>query len=225
MAERARGAPEPAAQDGGASAGAPASERPSQRPQERRTSTPVSTGIRHVATVMPAPSRRPWSLVRAAIAVTVVGGIGLALAERSRGPVAPAPKAMSNEIAPRSEPFDLAPVPPIVVSRSIALRFAATPREARFFVDGEPIAENPAALTRTRDDALHDVRVEARGYVAHSVRVRFDRDIDLHVPLEAAPPPRAVKAATAPSTPPPAPSASSSVSRPPLDPTIPWQPE
>jgi serine/threonine-protein kinase len=225
MAERARGEPAPAPQDGGASAREPASERPSQRPQERRISTPVSTGIRHVATVMPAPSRRPRSLVRAVIAVAVVFGIGLALAERWRGPVAPAPKVTSNEVAPRSEPLDLPPVAPIAVSRSIALRFEATPREARFFVDGEPIAENPATLTRTRDDALHDVRVEARGYVAHSVRVRFDRDIDLHVPLEAAPPPRAVKAAPPPSAPPPAPSASSRVSRPPLDPTIPWQPE
>jgi serine/threonine-protein kinase len=84
-------------------------------------------------------------------------------------PLEPAPRSMSPNGATGP-----GATPP---KGTIAIVLAARPAEAHFYLDGEPVAGNPATLHRRADDKRHRVRVEAPGYTTVWKPIDFDRDV------------------------------------------------
>ncbi len=66
--------------------------------------------------------------------------------------------------------------PAPVQAKMVAVSIRANPREARMFLDGEPIA-NPYQITRASDGRKHDLWIEAPGHVTMSRVLTFERDL------------------------------------------------
>ena len=66
---------------------------------------------------------------------------------------------------------------------TVEISVAATPAEAKIFLDDEPLAGNPAKAHVTKDNATHHVRIEAAGYTSKVDTVTFERDRSLDVAL------------------------------------------
>ncbi len=116
-----------------------------------------------------------------------------------------------------------------------ALFVRATPADALLYVDGAPLADNPARSPFPRDGRQHTVRAEAPGHVQKEISVAFDSpSIAVDIALDAepkGPSPSAHKGAL-PARPHGAPSQTTTVTpsgepsarkKPPLDTTDPWQ--
>jgi hypothetical protein len=59
----------------------------------------------------------------------------------------------------------------------------ASPAEAHIFLDGTPIATNPATARRPRDGAIHLIRFEAPGFEPREESLGFDRSVYLNIEL------------------------------------------
>jgi serine/threonine protein kinase len=70
-------------------------------------------------------------------------------------------------------------VPATSTARSdeILVVFVARPPQARLFLDGDPLKENPVRLQRLPDDKRHALRVEAPGYAPLVRTIELNRDV------------------------------------------------
>jgi serine/threonine protein kinase len=79
--------------------------------------------------------------------------------------------------APHAEPFSSQSVAAVSnvakPQASIELHFAATPAEAKLFLDDELLAGNPATRVVVPDGSSHTLRAEAHGYVPQSTEVTW----------------------------------------------------
>jgi serine/threonine-protein kinase len=102
-----------------------------------------------------------------------------------------APTAAAASVSStRDEAVLAAPAPP---SRTVEIRFSASPPEARMFLDDAPLAGNTFRGDLPRDGATHRLRVEAAGFVDRAESVVLDQNRSFSVVLvrkvAVAPPP------------------------------------
>lgn len=62
------------------------------------------------------------------------------------------------------------------VPRLVRLQIEIEPPDATLFLDGNP-ASNPLRIAYPSNDAIHEIRGEAPGYVSRSASISFDRDV------------------------------------------------
>jgi hypothetical protein len=166
-------------------------------------------------------------IIAAALVLTGASalGAGLMILHRSResarvAAVASPPPANAIGSSPLTVP---AALPPEETPSSIGVNIEATPAQATLTLDGEPLSGNPFHGVRPRDTAAHELRVDAPGYHARTVKVALNAPLETRVVLEpiaavaAAAPPRphpvAVPAGPFPVEPKPAASTSAVASR------------
>lgn len=138
--------------------------------------------------------KRKGLKVLTAVGACVVGGALAFLLDRDPSPrereVGEAPRAAAaqGDDAVHKAPMEVEPAlaarPPHVASK-ISLRVSAEPRIAQLYLDGELLPGNPVELTVARDDATHELRAEAPGYAKKLVEVRYDRDAQVTLSLDA----------------------------------------
>ena len=152
-----------------------------------------------------APGRRS-RLLWIAGAVVVVAGIAgtFAIARRGTPPVAVAP-ATPKPLPVAPEPAPAAPKPPSeppqptgtntgnaptpaasppAVPATVTLQFSVEPASAAIVLDGTQI--KAAELVIPKDNALHNLRISAPGYVGHDQTIRFDQSQRLLIHLQRA---------------------------------------
>jgi len=151
------------------------------------------------------PQNRRRGLQRAFGITLVAAAAVVGVAHVSRGPVVsqasaiPAPIALASmptvdgpssvvkERAPETrqalEVRPAAPESPATLAKSTArsdeilVVFVARPPDARLFLDGIPLNENPVRLQRLPDDKRHALRVEAPGYAPLVRTIELNRDV------------------------------------------------
>jgi serine/threonine-protein kinase len=209
---------------------------------------PVSAASATLASAGDPPRVRWMRLAVIAGAFVVLAGGVTVVAVR---PEATVDAATAAAVTPATTAPEASPAPPPEATGgdtppqptgSVRISISSAPPTARIFVDGKPLAGNPATLDTARDEATqHSIRVEAVGFAAQASTVAFDRNLDLVFTL--------VKSAGAPATPqrrgagravapapvttaePPPPAAAPPAPAPPaststhrqLDESIPWQ--
>ena len=98
-------------------------------------------------------------------------------------------------LAPAAEqppPIAAPPAPEVPVQ--VTLRVTVTPRQALVSLDGRRLASSPLTLSLPKDDAVHELRVEADGYepLVRNVSLASDLELQLELsPLPVAKPPEA----------------------------------
>jgi hypothetical protein len=118
-----------------------------------------SMGTLPAATDAPRPKRR-WP--RIALVAGLFGSIGIvAFTELKKRET-------------RTSPDTAAAASQETANDQVQLEITASPEEAKIFLDGVPLSQNPARNTHVRDGARHHIRVEASGYVTSSREVTFD---------------------------------------------------
>lgn len=137
----------------------------------------VGTSIPGLASaVEPRPSGR----VRPAIAIGLLAAAAFAFSLWApwRGPsLAGAVQAGS------ASPLESAAVP---ATGRIVLNVRALPQEARILLDGAPLDNNPFAGVLPADGKLHQLTIQAPGYVTRTQTIRLDQDTSLELSLVAA---------------------------------------
>jgi eukaryotic-like serine/threonine-protein kinase len=121
-------------------------------------------------------------LLKAAAALAAGGLLVLVLWSLSRDPVAP---AATPALAPTATPAAasvVAPAPPLPTEIEISV--AASPPEARIFLDDRPLDRNPFKGNLPADASPHQLRVEARGYATQSKSIALDRNVVLELALQ-----------------------------------------
>jgi hypothetical protein len=144
---------------------------PAARPDLRSPDTTHSVvfGGAPAARRTPRISGGASALLLAAVAITAMDF--LPRSARSPALAAPQPATSVTPAAP--------------VSRTIELQVAATPAQARFFLDEVPLAGNPFRGDFPRDASVHHIRIEAPGFVTMTQTLSLDRDRGLEVVLVA----------------------------------------
>jgi hypothetical protein len=93
----------------------------------------------------------------------------------------------AEEPAPPADPAVLPPraslPPPAGSEETVKLTFRASPPEARLFLDGVPLGNNPFSGKFTRGGTAHILRVEAPGFATREEPLTFARDADLDLTL------------------------------------------
>ncbi len=105
----------------------------------------------------------------------------------TRDPVAPAPAAALAPTATPAAASVVAPAPPAPaasVATEIEISIAASPPEARLFLDDRPLDRNPFKGNLPADASPHQLRVEARGYATQSKSIALDRNVVLELALQ-----------------------------------------
>jgi serine/threonine-protein kinase len=129
-----------------------------------------------------APPRRRGK-VAAALAIAAGGLVAIALWGSTRHPVVPetvqAARAATIEVAALPP---AAPLPPAAALVEVSL--AASPPEARLFLDDRPLEQNPFKGTLAAEPGLHQLRVEARGYTTQLKSITLDRNVMLELALQ-----------------------------------------
>jgi eukaryotic-like serine/threonine-protein kinase len=145
------------------------------------------------------PGRRNV-VVAAAIGAGAVLAIGAWFV--SRGPGA-APLAGSTQATTTTA--SAAVVAPSTAAAEVELNVAASPPEARIFLDDRPLDHNPYKGMLAVEPGPHQLRVEARGYTTQSRSIALDRNVVLELALQkdAGAPVAAVVRGAAPPPPPP----------------------
>ena len=128
-------------------------------------------------------------LLKAAAALAAGGLLVLVLWGITRDPVAPAP-ASASVLAATATPAAasvVAPAPPAPAASAateIEISIAASPPEARIFLDDRPLDRNPFKGNLPADTSPHQLRVEARGYATQSKSIALDRNVVLELALQ-----------------------------------------
>ncbi|MFS8067201.1 MAG: serine/threonine-protein kinase, partial [Byssovorax sp.] len=128
------------------------------------------------------PRRR---LIKAAAALAAGGLLVLGLWGITRDPAA-STRLPAAALAPTATPAAttvVAPSPPPVVAQ-IEISIAASPPEARIFLDDRPLERNPFKGTLPVDAGPHQLRIEARGHVTQSKSITLDRSLVLELALQ-----------------------------------------
>jgi hypothetical protein len=136
----------------------------------------------------------------AAVLAVVVAGVVLYFALRggTQAPSSP-PPAPSPAVAPQAPVEAVTPPNPTPVAQAvpvgetepaadaIRLSVAATPAEAKIFVDGVEAPSNPVSLRFRKDGLTHTLRLTAPGFAEKTRMVEFNGDITLDIALAASP--------------------------------------
>ena len=77
----------------------------------------------------------------------------------------------------------VAPVESAAAVERVALTIHAFPPEARLFLDGAPLSNNPFASVLPADGTNHQVRIEAPGFVTRNQTIKLDQDALLEIAL------------------------------------------
>jgi eukaryotic-like serine/threonine-protein kinase len=164
----------PSRVDVAAAAALAAASQHAQRTPSVGTSLP---GLVHA--VEPRPSGRLRPAV--AIGLAAAAAFALSLWAPWRGPnVAGAVQASSVAT------HEAAVVVP--VASRVALNVRVSPPEARIFLDGAPLDSNPFAGVFPADGALHQIKIQAPGYMTRNQTIKLDQDTILELSLVAAEP-------------------------------------
>lgn len=86
-----------------------------------------------------------------------------------------------------SAPSAAASVPTAAAAREVAVSFAALPKEATLFLDGNRLPENPYRAQLPADAKTHELRAEAPGYVTQSLSVSLSGPSNLDLALVKSP--------------------------------------
>ncbi|MEO5726594.1 MAG: serine/threonine-protein kinase [Byssovorax sp.] len=128
------------------------------------------------------PRRR---LFKAAAALAAGGLLVLGLWGITRDPAA-STRLPAAALAPAATPAAttvVAPSPPPAVAQ-IEISIAASPPEARIFLDDRPLERNPFKGTLPVDAGPHQLRIEARGHATQSKSITLDRNLVLELALQ-----------------------------------------
>lgn len=144
----------------------------------------IANATAHIASEPPAKSR----VTRIVAVVGLAGAVALG-AFVMRKPSAPAaapaqavqaPTASTQPVTPTTTP----PIPSPVRPGEASVTFEAKPREAKLFLDDEPLATNPLTKNFPKDGSAHTIRAEAKGYLTKTLGVHFDGDKEVVVTLD-----------------------------------------
>ncbi|HVY25781.1 MAG TPA: serine/threonine-protein kinase [Polyangiaceae bacterium] len=148
---------------------------PSSEAQTQKSSTQtISASTVNGSDGTPARKKTPW--------LVGVGVLGLALsayalATRSPGDVTAPPSAARSAPPPAAE---LA-----TKTSSVKIELRASPSDARLYLDGEPLAGNPALRVLPGDGKVHQLRAELAGYQTASAEFAAERDDAVELRLDA----------------------------------------
>jgi eukaryotic-like serine/threonine-protein kinase len=123
------------------------------------------------------PSRRGF-VAAAAIAVGGLLAVVLWVATRSPG-ASMSPPAQTTTPAATT----VVATPPTAAPQ-VEISIAASPPEARIFLDDRPLDHNPYKGTLAVEPGPHQLRVEARGYATQSRSIALDRNVVLELALQ-----------------------------------------
>jgi serine/threonine protein kinase len=127
------------------------------------------------------PPRRRGVVAVTAIAASGLLALGFWINTRTPAPpvVALATPAATMVIA---APPAVAPRP--TAAPQIEISVAASPPEARLFLDDRPLGQNPFKGSLTAEPGPHQLRVEALGYTTQSKSIVLDRNVVLELVLQ-----------------------------------------
>ncbi|MDB4957498.1 MAG: Protein kinase [Myxococcales bacterium] len=102
----------------------------------------------------------------------------------AKPPAPPVAKPPAPPVAAPITPIDTHPAPPegSPPATNITFHFAIEPKAATITVDGKPVTGGE--LVVPKDDATHELRIAAPGYLTHAEQIRFDESQRLVVPLK-----------------------------------------
>jgi serine/threonine-protein kinase len=136
-------------------------------------STPSSLTASTAAAGMAQPARSSKGGVLGVVAVLGVAAIGAGAWYMSRQPVAPPP-------APAA-PVASATVAP---ASHVEITINVSPAEAKLYLDGKLLPQNPYVGKFARDDGTHIIRAEAPGYATKNRDITFEKDRSFDITLE-----------------------------------------
>ncbi|MFO0755825.1 MAG: serine/threonine-protein kinase [Byssovorax sp.] len=138
-----------------------------QTPLTTATST---TSVSRLIQPEPPPQKSKTGMMIGALAVAAVALIGVWQLS-SKAPAAGAPL----------------PPPPVTATASapaaVTLKLAATPPEAKLFLDDKPLESNPWKGSLPVDAKMHKLRIEAPGYLTRVEDIEIDRDRAMELSL------------------------------------------
>lgn len=124
-------------------------------------------------------------LVVVVIVAVMVGknmGSNDAAAIANDKPVDTVPTINTN-VSPSPTPT---PTPEKDIENDVAIDIAVKPSNARLFLDGSRVKENPYHLKTSRGSAIHELRAEADGFETRTVTLVFDKDRAIEMSLSRA---------------------------------------
>ena len=124
----------------------------------------------------PRPGRRG---VVAGAAVAVGGLLAIVLFVATRNSTAPLPTSAQTTTTASTA---VATPPP--TASEVEISVAASPPEARIFLDDRPLDHNPYKGMLAVEPGPHQLRVEARGYATQSRSISLDRNVVLELALQ-----------------------------------------
>jgi serine/threonine-protein kinase len=146
------------------------------------TSATNATSPSRVIAVPVAPPRSRGGVIGAMVgvaALAMIGGWQLTRAPAAGG------EALSTSSTPTSAPT------------TVTLKFAATPPEARLFLDNKPLDGNPWKGAVPIDSGMHRLRIEAPGFITRNEELPLDKDRSMDLTLAIDPAAADAKSATA----------------------------
>lgn len=127
------------------------------------------------STAPPAKKSPAMFLVLGGVAIVVLGVAAFAgLRGTKEAPAEQKPVAAVT--APTTTPADHATTPTTPANAEMRLVLEAFPKDAKLFLDDQPLASNPITKTVPKDGASHTLRAEAKGYATKSQTLQFDAD-------------------------------------------------
>jgi hypothetical protein len=134
----------------------------------------ISASIANTMEERPAKRRAPW-FVGAGLLGLALGFYALA-PDSPQGPLSAAsvsPSALTRESAPAVQPAN------------VKVELRASPSGARLYLNGEPVAGNPALRVLPSDGKVHQLRAELAGFQTASAEFTATRDEHVELSLDA----------------------------------------
>jgi len=115
-------------------------------------------------------------LLGALVAVLVI--VGLTFFRKSAPAPSPPVVQREAEASPASRPASPD------ARAGVTVEIKTSPVEAAIYLDGKRLPRNPATVRLPLDKGVHEIRVEAAGYLPLTKREAFQRDSTLDIALE-----------------------------------------
>jgi eukaryotic-like serine/threonine-protein kinase len=142
--------------------------------QQRSSIQTISASTINSSEGRPVRSILPW--------VAAVTGVGLALAAygfAARSPHTPAAATSASNVA------SIKSAEQVALTSNVKVELRASPRDARLYLDDEPLAGNPALRVLPRDGKVHQLRAELAGHQTASAEFTASRDDLVELQLDA----------------------------------------
>ena len=121
-----------------------------------------------------------------ALGIAALGLLGIVAWMSTRAPAAPAmtsaTPAAALVVAAVPTASTAAPLP--TAAAMVEISIAASPPEARLFLDDRPLEQNPFKGTFTAEPGQHQLRASAPGYGTQSKSIALDRNVVLELALQ-----------------------------------------